>query len=102
MKPFYPEPREDGRGRPSFHPVLMLKVLVFGYSISIRSSRKLDRLLERDIAFRYLAANQQPDFRTISNFRKTIAKSSNTSSKRFCDSVKMSGLPTSEKSPWTA
>jgi len=67
---FYPEPREDGRGRPSFHPVLMLKVLVFGYSIGVRSSRKLDRLLERDIAFRYLAANQQPDFRTISDFRK--------------------------------
>ena len=67
---FYPQPREDGRGRPSFHPVLMLKVLVFGYSIGVRSSRKLDRLLERDIAFRYLAANQQPDFRTISLFRK--------------------------------
>ncbi|WP_169316346.1 transposase, partial [Halococcus morrhuae] len=34
------------------------------------SSRKLDRLLERDVAFRYLAANQHPDFRTISLFRK--------------------------------
>ncbi len=49
--------------------MLLLKVLVFGYSIGIRSSRKLDRLLERDVAFRYLAANQQPNFRTISNFR---------------------------------
>ena len=56
--------------RPSFHPVLMLKVLVFGYTIGVRSSRKLDRLLERDVAFRYLAANQHPDFRTISKFRK--------------------------------
>lgn len=70
LDPFYPEPREDGRGRPSYHPVMLLKVLVFGYSIGVRSSRKLDRLLERDIAFRYLAANQQPDFRTISDFRK--------------------------------
>lgn len=70
LDPFYPDPREDGRGRPSYHPVLLLlKVLVFGYSIGIRSSRKLDRLLERDVAFRYLAANQQPNFRTISNFR---------------------------------
>lgn len=67
---FYPDPREDGRGRPSYHPVMLLKVLVFGYSIGIRSSRKLDRLLERDVALRYLAANQQPDFRTISDFRK--------------------------------
>src|SRR5699024_8768370 len=69
LEPFYPESREDGRGRPSYHPILLLKVLVFGYSIGVRSSRKLDRLLERDVAFRYLAANQQPDFRTISDFR---------------------------------
>ena len=70
LEPFYPELREDGRGRPSYHPVMLLKVLVFGYAIGVRSSRKLDRLLERDIAFRYLAANQQPNFRTISDFRK--------------------------------
>jgi transposase len=69
LDPFYPEPREDVRGRPSFHPVLMMKVLVFGYSIDIRNFRKLDRLFERAIAFRYLATNQQPDFRTITDFR---------------------------------
>lgn len=49
---------------------MLLKVLVFGYFIGIRNSCKLDRLLERDIAFRYFAANQQLNFRTISNFRK--------------------------------
>ncbi|UOO96998.1 transposase (plasmid) [Halococcus dombrowskii] len=70
LDPFYPEDRADGRGRPPFHPVMMLKILVFGYCIGVRSSRKLDRLLERDVAFRYLAANQHPDFRTISLFRK--------------------------------
>jgi len=70
LEPFYPDARKDGPGRPSFHPVMMVKVLVYGYCIGVRSSRKLDRLLERDVAFRYLAANQQPDFRTISLFRK--------------------------------
>jgi transposase len=49
---------------------MMLKVLVFGHCIGIRSSRKLDCLLERDVTFRYLAANQHPDFRTISLFRE--------------------------------
>jgi len=49
---------------------MLLKVLVFGYAQGIRSSRKIDRLLERDVAFRYVGANQQPDFRTISTFRK--------------------------------
>jgi len=70
LEPFYPEASDDGRGRPQYHPVLMLKILIFGYCVGVRSSRQLDRLLERDIAFRYLAANQQPDFRTISLFRK--------------------------------
>ena len=87
LEPFYSDPQQDGRGRPSYHPVMLLKVLVFGYSIGIRSSRKLDRLLERDIAFRYLAANQQPDFRTISDFRKDHREDSNTSLRRFFVSV---------------
>ncbi len=70
LEPFYPEETVENRGRPQYHPVMLLKVLVFGYAQGIRSSRKIDRLLERDVAFRYLAANQQPDFRTISTFRK--------------------------------
>ena len=70
LDPFYPEETDENRGRPQYHPVMLLKVLVFAYAQGIRSSRKIDRLLERDVAFRYLAANQQPDFRTISTFRK--------------------------------
>ena len=70
LEPFYVGYREDGWGHPAYHPVMMLKVLLYGYTIGVRSSRKLARLLERDVAFRYLAANQQPDFRTISDFRK--------------------------------
>lgn len=70
LRPFYVTYRADGWGHPAYHPVMLLKVLVYGYVIGVRSSRKLARLLERDVAFRYLAANQQPDFRTISDFRK--------------------------------
>lgn len=57
LKAFYPEAREDLRGRRRYDLVMLLKVLVFGYCVGVRSSRKLDRLLERDIAFRYLAGN---------------------------------------------
>lgn len=67
---FYAPYRTDGWGHPGYHPVMLLKVLLYGYSVGIRSSRKVAAALERDIAFRYLAANQQPDFRTISAFRK--------------------------------
>jgi len=67
---FYAPYRTDGWGHPAYHPVMLLKVLLYGYAIGVRSSRKLAEALERDIAFRYLAANLQPDFRTISDFRK--------------------------------
>lgn len=70
LDPFYETYREDGWGHPAHHPRLLVKVLVFSYCHGIRSSRKLARLLDRDIAFRFLAANQQLDFRTISDFRK--------------------------------
>lgn len=49
---------------------MMVKVLVYGYCVGVVSSRKIAQALENDISFRYLSANQQPDFRTISDFRK--------------------------------
>jgi len=58
------------RGYPPYHPRLMLKVLIYGYCIGVRPSRKLAKECVEDVAFRYLAANQFPDFRTISDFRK--------------------------------
>jgi transposase len=63
--------RADGWGRAAYHPVLMLKVLLYCYAVGVRSSRKIAQALEHDVAVRYLAANQQPDFRTIADFRAT-------------------------------
>jgi transposase len=70
LRGFYGRYREDGWGRAAYHPCLMLKVLLYGYAVGVRSSRKLAQALQQDVAFRYLAANQQPDFRTLSDFRK--------------------------------
>jgi transposase len=67
---FYAAYREDGWGRAAYSPVMMVKVLLYGYCKGIVSSRRLAEALEMDVAFRYLAANQQPNFRTISDFRK--------------------------------
>jgi transposase len=66
---FYARYRTDGWGAPAYHPVMMVKVLLYGYSSGVTSSRRLSALLEVDVAFRYLAANSQPDHRTISLFR---------------------------------
>ena len=49
---------------------MMVKVLVYGYCIGVASSRRIAQRLHEDIAFRVLAANNTPDFRTISDFRK--------------------------------
>lgn len=48
---------------------MMAKVLIYGYWRGIRSSRKMERALHEDVGFRYLSADQQPDFWTIAAFR---------------------------------
>ena len=65
---------EEERGYPPYHPRMMVKVLLYAYCIGVPSSRKIARRLEEDIAFRVLAANNTPDFRTISNFRRDHLK----------------------------
>lgn len=60
----------DGRRRSPYEPRMMLKVLLYGYSTGTFSSRKMARRIEDEVAFRYLAAGNMPDFRTINQFRK--------------------------------
>ena len=62
---------EDDRGYPPYHPVMMTKVLVYAYCVGVFSSRRIQRRLREDIPFRVLAAGNEPDFRTIADFRKT-------------------------------
>jgi len=61
---------KEDRGYPPYHPHMMTKVLVYAYCIGVYSSRKIQRHLVEDVAFRVLAAGNQPDFRTIADFRK--------------------------------
>ena len=61
---------EEQRGGPPYHPRMMVKVLLYGYCSGVASSRRIARRLHEDIAFRVLTANNTPDFRTVSDFRK--------------------------------
>jgi transposase len=61
----------EDRGYPPYHPVMMTKVLVYGYCVGVFSSRRIQRRLLEDIPFRVLAAGNAPDFRTIADFRQT-------------------------------
>lgn len=58
------------RWTPAYNPRMLLKILFYWYINQTFSSRKLARKLKSDLAFMYLAWNNQPDFRTINNFRK--------------------------------
>jgi transposase len=61
---------EEKRGQPPYDPVLMTKLLVYGYCTGVFSSRRLQKRIQEDIPFKVLAAGNEPDFRTISDFRK--------------------------------
>lgn len=58
------------RGNAPYHPRLLVTVLLYAYAVGIPASRQIARELEENVAFRVLAANQRPDFRTLSEFRK--------------------------------
>jgi len=57
------------RGAPPYDPRLMVKVLVYGYSHGVTSSRALERRCHDDVAFRFLTAQAAPDFVAIARFR---------------------------------
>jgi transposase len=61
----------EGPGQPPYHPRLMVTLLLYAYSSGTYSSRRMAAKLVDDVAFRYLAAGNTPDFRTLSDFRKT-------------------------------
>jgi transposase len=61
---------KEKRGQPPYDPRLMTKLLVYGYCTGVFSSRRVQKRLQEDIPFKVLAAGNEPDFRTISDFRK--------------------------------
>jgi transposase len=62
--------QRDVKGRPAYNPIMMLKVLFYGYMNQIFSSRKIAKKCCSDIAFMYLAWNNKANFRSINRFRK--------------------------------
>lgn len=62
--------RKDDRGQSAYHPLLLTRLLLYGYCIGITSSRRIEKATHDDLAFRYLAADQHPDHDTIASFRQ--------------------------------
>ena len=63
-----------GSGEASYHPTVLLGLLVYGYATGVFSSRKLERATYDSVAFRFIAANQNPDHDTIAAFRRRFLK----------------------------
>jgi transposase len=63
-----------GSGSASYHPSMLLGLLVYGYATGVFSSRKLERATYDSVAFRFIAANDHPDHDTIAAFRRRFLK----------------------------
>src|SRR6202521_232375 len=63
-----------GSGSASYHPRMLLGILVYGYATGVFSSRKLERATYDSVAFRFIAANDHPDHDTIASFRRRFLK----------------------------
>ena len=70
--------RSDGRGLSAYHPLLLTRLLLYGYSIGVTSSRAIEKATHDNVAFRYLAADQHPDHDTIASFRQEHLESQAT------------------------
>jgi transposase len=58
-----------GGGTSSYHPRMMLKVLIYAYTQRIYSSRQIAKGLRENVSFMWLSGGNRPDFRTINEFR---------------------------------
>lgn len=67
---FYKKYRTDGVGNSAFHPSMMVALLIYSYCTGERSSRKIEKYCQTDVAYKVVTANQYPDHTTISRFRK--------------------------------
>src|SRR6202165_2801269 len=63
-----------GSGSASYHPALLLSMLIYGYATGVFFSRKLERATYDSVAFRVIAANDHPDHDTIATFRRRFLK----------------------------
>ena len=64
----------SGSGEASYHPQVLLGLIIYGYATGVFSSRKLERATHDSVAFRFIAANQHPDHDTIATFRRRFLK----------------------------
>ena len=71
LTPLFAHYERELRGQPPFHPRMMVALLLYCYATGTRSSRRIMKRCHVDVACRAIVGEDVPDFRTISDFRKT-------------------------------
>jgi transposase len=79
-------------GRRAYHPALMVSVWLYAYALGITSSRRLEQRVREDLAFRYLAAGEQPDHWTLNEFRRRHPKGLNDLFTQVVEQARRAGL----------
>jgi transposase len=83
---------EEARGNPPYHPVMMTCLLVYAYCQGIYSSRVIARACLQRVDFMAVTARQVPDYRTISDFRKSHLKALNGLFEQVLELCRVAGL----------
>ena len=81
LSQFYKKYRTDGVGNSAFNPSMMVGLLIYSYCTGKRSSRRIEKHCQTDVAYKVITANQSPDHSTISRFRKNNESQSITTSR---------------------
>ncbi|HYN74230.1 MAG TPA: transposase [Nakamurella sp.] len=87
--------RTGGVGRAGYHPDMLLTLLMWAWAQGVRSSRRIERACEQDVAFRVICAGDVPDHVTISRFRAEAAASMESVFEQvliLCATLGMAGL----------
>src|SRR5271170_19077 len=82
----------EATGRPSYHPVTLLKIYLYGYLNRVQSSRRLEREAQRNIELMWLVGRLAPDFKTIADFRKDNGAAIRAACSRFVVLCRQLGL----------
>ena len=90
----FPKENDQNRGRPAYHPGVLLKLYLYGYLHRVRSSRGLEAECSRNLEVIWLMRGLRPDFKTIADFRKDNADAIKTALRQFnriCQSLELFG-----------
>lgn len=74
LSPIYTSYGGNGRGQLPYNPAMMVSLLLYAHFIVVASSCHIEKRMHEDIAFRMIAANRQPDYDSVCEFRKRYLK----------------------------